>query len=80
CANRNKESMTLNLKAEEGKEIFRQLVKDADIVVQNFKTGTLDKWGLGYEQLNEWNSKIILASITGFGQSGPYKDLPGYDY
>ena len=80
CANRNKQSMTLNLKSEEGKEIFRKLVASGDIVIQNFKTGTLGKLGLGYEDLKEMNPKLILASITGFGLTGPYKDLPGYDY
>lgn len=80
CANRNKESITLNLKSEQGKEIFRKLISSGDVVVQNFKTGTLEKMGLGYEQLKEINSSLILASITGFGLTGPYKNLPGYDY
>ena len=80
CANRNKESITINLKSEQGKEIFRQLVSSGDVVVQNFKTGTLEKMDLGYEQLKENNPSIIIASITGFGLTGPYKDLPGYDY
>lgn len=80
CANRNKESITLNLKSEQGKEIFRQLVSTGDVVVQNFKTGTLEKMDLGYEQLKELNPSLIMASITGFGLTGPYKDLPGYDY
>ncbi|MFS0592219.1 CoA transferase [Cytobacillus horneckiae] len=80
CANRNKKSMTLNLKSEEGKEIFKALAKDSDVVVQNFKTGKLEKMGLGYEELRRINEGIIVASITGFGNNGPYKDLPGYDY
>ncbi|WP_407406992.1 CaiB/BaiF CoA transferase family protein [Peribacillus sp.] len=80
CANRNKESMTLNLKSEQGKEIFRKLVSTGDIVVQNFKAGTLEKMGVGYEQLKEVNPHLIMASITGFGLTGPNKDLPGYDY
>lgn len=80
CANRNKKSITLNLKSEEGKEIFKALAKDSDVVVQNFKTGTLEKMGLGYEELRRINEGIIVASITGFGNNGPYKDLPGYDY
>lgn len=80
CANRNKQSMTLNLKSEQGKEIFRKLVYSGDIVIQNFKTGTLEKLGLGYEDLKECNPKLIMASITGFGLTGPYKDLPYYDY
>lgn len=80
CANRNKQSLTLNLKSQQGKEIFRRLVSSSDIVVQNFKTGTLEKLGLGYRDLKELNPGIIMASITGFGTTGPYKDLPGYDY
>lgn len=80
CANRNKQSMTLNLKTEQGKDIFLNLASTSDVVVQNFKTGTLDKLGLGYQQLKELNPGIIIASITGFGITGPYKDLPGYDY
>lgn len=80
CANRNKQSITLNLKSEEGKEIFRKLVSTGDVVVQNFKSGTLEKMELGYESLKEINPSLIMASITGFGSTGPYKDLPGYDY
>lgn len=80
CANRNKQSMTLNLKAEQGKEIFRRLAASSDVVVQNFKTGTMEKMGLGYEDLKKLNAGLIMASITGFGLTGPYKELPGYDY
>ncbi|WP_019123030.1 CaiB/BaiF CoA transferase family protein [Brevibacillus massiliensis] len=80
CANRNKRAITLNLKSGKGKEVFKKLAAGADVVVQNFKTGTLDKLGLGYDVLRERNPRIILASITGFGLSGPYKDEPGYDY
>lgn len=80
CANRNKQSMTLNLKTEKGREIFRRLVASGDVVVQNFKTGTLEKINLSFEQLKETNPSLIMASITGFGLTGPYKDLPGYDY
>ncbi|MEH7377881.1 CaiB/BaiF CoA transferase family protein [Neobacillus drentensis] len=80
CANRNKQSMTLNLKSEEGKKIFSKLAYTSDVVIQNFKSGTLEKMGLGYSQLKTINPGLILASITGFGSTGPYKDLPGYDY
>ncbi len=80
CANRNKQSMTLNLKSEEGKEIFAKLASNCDVVIQNFKSGTLEKMGLGYSQLKANNPGMIMASITGFGSTGPYKDLPGYDY
>ncbi len=80
CANRNKQSITLNLKTEEGKEIFRKLVSTGDVVIQNFKTGTMEKMGLGFDDLKKLNPSLIMASITGFGSTGPYKDLPGYDY
>lgn len=80
CANRNKQAMSVNLKTEGGKEVFKKLVAQSDVVVQNFKTGTLDKWGLGYEVMKKMNPKVILASITGFGSNGPYKDQAGYDY
>jgi crotonobetainyl-CoA:carnitine CoA-transferase CaiB-like acyl-CoA transferase len=80
CANRNKQSMTLNLKSDEGKVIFAKLASTSDVVIQNFKSGTLEKMGLGYSQLKAKNHGLILASITGFGSTGPYKDLPGYDY
>ncbi|MEH7480865.1 CaiB/BaiF CoA-transferase family protein [Neobacillus drentensis] len=80
CANRNKQSMTLNLKSEEGKKIFSKLAYTSDVMIQNFKSGTLEKMGLGYSQLKAINPGLILASITGFGSTGPYKDLPGYDY
>lgn len=80
CANRNKESITLNLKSEMGKGVLKKLVSHADIVVQNFKPGTLERMGLGYEVLQEVKEDIILASISGFGQNGPASHLPGYDY
>ena len=77
--NRNKKSVTLDLKKEEGKEIFRKLLKKADVLLENFKPGTMDKLGLGYDQAKALNPGIIYASISGFGQYGPYKDKPGYD-
>jgi crotonobetainyl-CoA:carnitine CoA-transferase CaiB-like acyl-CoA transferase len=80
CANRNKLAISLDLKTNKGKEIFKKLLADSDVVVQNFKTGTLDKFGLGYEEMKKIKPQIILASITGFGMNGPYKDLAGYDY
>lgn len=72
--------MTLNLKLEEGKKIFAKLVSTSDVVIQNFKTGTLEKMGIGYTQLKANNPGLIWASITGFGSTGLHKDLPGYDY
>ncbi|QQK77501.1 CoA transferase [Salicibibacter cibarius] len=79
AANRNKRSMTLHLKTEKGREIFEELVRTADIVVENFKTGTLDRLGLGYERLKMIKPDIILCSITGYGQTGPMHKHPGYD-
>jgi len=80
CANRNKKGITLNLKSEQGKEILKKLVSEADVVVQNFKPGTMTKLGFGYEDLKKIKEDIILASISGFGSEGPNSSLPGYDY
>lgn len=77
--NRNKKSIVLNLKKEKGKEIFLKLIEDADVVVENFRPGTLEKLGIGYDTLKEINPRIILSSISGFGQTGPYANKPGYD-
>ena len=78
-ANRNKRSVTLNLKEPKGKELFFELVRNADVVLDNFKTGTMEKMGIGYEDLKKANKKIIHCSVTGFGHSGPEKDEPGFD-
>jgi len=77
--NRNKKSIALNLKHEKGRAIFLDLVKDADVVVENFRPRTLQKLGIDYPVLQQLNPKIILVSISGFGQTGPYSDKPGYD-
>jgi formyl-CoA transferase len=76
---RNKRSLTLNLKEEDGRAIFRQLVEKADVVVENFRPGVKYKLGLDYETLSGINPRVILASISGFGQTGPYRDRPGFD-
>ncbi len=76
---RNKRSMTLNLKEREGLEIFMKLVKTADVVVENYRPDVKDRLGIGYESLKKINPRIILASISGFGQDGPYRDRPGFD-
>ncbi|MDC0461875.1 CoA transferase [Alphaproteobacteria bacterium] len=76
---RGKESLTLNLKSQEGLQIFHQLVKKADIVVENFRPDVKYKLGLDYQTLANINQAIILVSISGFGQDGPYKDRPGFD-
>lgn len=78
-ANRNKRSVTIDLKNEKGKSLFLQLVKNADVVLENFITGTLDRLGIGYEQLKKINPSIILCSVTGYGQTGPYSKEPGFD-
>lgn len=77
--NRGKKSVVLNLKHQKGRKIFLELVKKSDIVIENFKPGTMDKLGIGYDVLSKINPKIIYASISAFGQYGPYKDRPGYD-
>lgn len=77
--NRNKKGITLNLKSSEGKEIFKELVKKSDILVENFRPGTMEKLGLGYEALKEINPALVYGCVSGFGHFGPYKDRPGYD-
>lgn len=77
--NRNKKGVTLNLKAPEGKELFRKMVQKADIVVENYRPGVMDKLGLGYDVLKEVNPRLIYGSVSGFGNTGPYRLRPGYD-
>jgi formyl-CoA transferase len=78
--NRNKRSLTVNLKDAEGQALIRKLARKSDIVIENYKVGTLQRLGLGYDDLCKENPGIIYCSITGFGQDGPYKDQPGYDF
>lgn len=75
---RNKRSITLNLRAPEGAELFKRLVAEADVVTENFRPGTLDRWGLGYDVLSAINPKLVMLSVSGYGQTGPYKDRPGF--
>ncbi|MBL8266565.1 CaiB/BaiF CoA transferase family protein [Steroidobacter sp.] len=75
---RNKKSVVLDLKSEEGRDIVRQLAAEADIVVENFRPGTLEQWGIGWEQLSAINPGLIMVRISGYGQSGPRRDLPGF--
>jgi CoA:oxalate CoA-transferase len=77
--NRNKKSLTLNLKKEEGKKILKDLLKDADVIVENYRPGTMEKLGLGYDVLKEINPKLIYAASSGFGHTGPYSKRPAYD-
>lgn len=75
---RNKKLITLNLSAEKGRDILLNLVRDTDVVVENFRPGTLEKWGLSFEELRRANPRIILVRVSGFGQDGPYSSRPGY--
>jgi crotonobetainyl-CoA:carnitine CoA-transferase CaiB-like acyl-CoA transferase len=77
--NRNKESITLNLHTAQGQQILRDLVQRADVLVENFKAGTMDRLGLSYDALRAVNSGLIYCAITGYGHDGPYRDRPGYD-
>jgi formyl-CoA transferase len=75
---RNKKSVTVNLRAPEGQQIVRELVRDADIVVENFRPGALEKWNIGWEQLSAINPKLVMVRLSGYGQDGPYRDRPGF--
>lgn len=77
--NRNKKSLTLDMKHPRSKEILERMIKHSDILVENFRPGTADRLGLGYPQVKEINPAIIYCSISGFGQDGPYRELPGFD-
>ncbi len=77
--NRNKKSLTLDIRRDEGREIFLKLAAGADVLIENFRPGTMEKRGLGYDTIRSLNPKLIYCSISGFGQKGPYRDLPGYD-
>ncbi len=77
--NRNKRSMTLNLKSAHGKEIFLQMIRNVDILVENFRPGTMERLGLGYDLLKQKNPQLIYAAASGFGHSGPYSKRPAYD-
>lgn len=80
CANRNKKSITIDLKTDTGIDQVTELIKEADVVIHNFKTGTMEKFRLDYETLEKINPQLVYCSITGFGKTGPYKNLPGYDF
>ena len=75
---RNKKSVTVNLRLAEGQEIARTLARDADIVIENFRPGTMEKWGLGYDRLAAENPGLIMLRLSGFGQTGPYRDQAGF--
>ncbi len=75
---RNKRSVALDLRSTDGQEIARTLIAEADVLIENFRPGTLEGWGMGYEQLREINPRLIMLRISGYGQTGPYRDLPGF--
>ena len=77
--NRNKRSLSLDLKKEEAKEIFKELVKKSDVVIESFRPGVMDSLGLGYEELKKLKPDLVFCSLTGYGQNGPYKDRAGHD-
>lgn len=79
-ANRNKKSITVDLKTEEGITVIKKLVKESDVIINNFKTGTMERLGLGFETVSNLNPGIVFCSITGFGETGPNKAMPGYDF
>ena len=79
CINRNKQSLTLDLKSQRAVELLRDLVKAADVIIENFRPGTMERLGLGEKELRELNPRLIYASLTGFGADGPMSDWPGYD-
>ncbi len=75
---RNKKSLTLDLRTEEGSGVLKSLAEQADILIENFRPGTMERWGIGWDVLHELNPKLIMLRVTGYGQTGPYKDRPGF--
>lgn len=75
---RNKKSITLDMRTAEGARLMKKLVQQADVFVENFQPGTLEKWGLGWDVLRELNPKLVMVRISGYGQTGPYRDRPGF--
>jgi len=78
--NRNKRSIAIDLRADQGKEIIRRLVKTADVLIENYRRGVMEKMGLGYQDLKKINPGLIYTAISGFGKTGPYKDRPAFDF
>ncbi|MGA0024924.1 MAG: CaiB/BaiF CoA transferase family protein [Burkholderiales bacterium] len=77
-SSRNKQSVTLDLTQSEGQDVLRLLVKEADVLIENFRPGKMEEWGLGYADLKKLNPRLIMARISGYGQDGPYRDRPGF--
>src|SRR2546428_1299561 len=80
CANRGKKSITVNLSKPEGQRIVRELAAKSDVLLENYKFGDLARYGLGYGELKKINPKLVYCSVTGFGQTGPWRERPGYDF
>jgi formyl-CoA transferase len=80
CVNRNKRGIVVDFKTEEGREIIRRLVRQSDVLVENFRPGSLSRFSLDFESVSVINPNLIYCSITGFGQTGPLRDKPGYDF
>jgi crotonobetainyl-CoA:carnitine CoA-transferase CaiB-like acyl-CoA transferase len=77
-ANRNKRAITLSLSKPKGAELFKEMIKTTDVLIENFRTGTMEKWGLGWEELRKINPRLVMVRVTGFGQTGPYRKRPGF--
>lgn len=75
---RNKKCISVNLNEQEGQEIIKKLIKDADVLIENFRPGRMEKWGLGWDEVSKINDRLIMARVTGFGQSGPYSSFAGF--
>ena len=75
---RNKKSVTLDLRQPDGQQVLRELARDADVLIENFKPGTLEGWGIGWEALSALNPRLVMLRVSGFGQDGPYRDRPGF--
>lgn len=80
AANRNKKSITIDLKSAKGVEVIKRLASESDVIIHNFKTGTMERFGLGYDTLYALNPRLVYCSITGFGETGPDRNMPGYDF
>lgn len=80
CVNRNKRSITINLKSDKGIQVLKKMIQQSDVLVENFRVDTMEKWGLNYEELQRLKPGLIYCSITGYGSTGPYRNLAGYDF
>lgn len=78
ASSRNKQSLALDLRTPEGQDVIRALVKESDVLIENFRPGTMEGWGLGWEQLHEINPRLVMLRVSGYGQTGPYRDRPGF--